>query len=304
MSDADAASRIRADGIDILVDMNGHTAHNRLPLFLHKPAPIQVTWLGYLATTGITAIDYRFTDAYADPPGLTDSLHTETMWRLPSTQWCYQPYVMAPDVAPPPHATNGFATFGCLNNASKMSPTVLELWARILGALPQSRLLLLSPERSTRTAYVHAFFAEQGIARDRVEFVTPRPVADYLALYHRMDIALDSYPCVGGTTTLDALWMGVPVVTLAGDRPFARSGASIVRNAGLADLVADDGAAYVRNAVALAHDHERRAALRQSLRPLLASSVLTNRAQFAADVEAAYAEMHHRAQVHAPYAAQ
>lgn len=292
MTDDAVAEQIRTDGIDILVDMNGHTAYNRLPLFIAKPAPIQVTWLGYLATTGLQAVDYRFTDPYADPVGLTEALHTETLWRLPATQWCYQPHASAPAVMAAPSASNGFVTFGCLNNASKMSPTVIALWADILLAVPASRLMVLAPERSTRSASVRQFFAQRGIADERIELVAPRPVADYLALYHRIDVALDSFPCVGGTTTLDALWMGVPVISLAGDRSFARSGASILRNVGLADLVATNAIDYVSRAVALANDRERCVALRATLRNDVTTSCLTDAARFAADVEAAYEQMY------------
>jgi len=295
LPDSQLAGQVNNDAIDILIDLNGHTADNRLPMFFLRPAPLQLTWLGYPGTTGVSAIDYRVTDVYADPPGITDKLHVEALWRLPASAWCYQPYDAAPELGSLPPQAKGWPTFICLNNPGKASPTVLRLWAEILDAVPQSRLLLLASEHPQRVAELRAFFAARGIAEERIELVARQPLASYLALYKRADIALDTYPYTGATTTCDALWMGVPVVTLAGDRPFARSGVSILHSAGLADFIAETPHEYVRIAVALAADHGRLALLHASLRERMRASPLTDAPRFARDVEAAYMSMCERA---------
>jgi predicted O-linked N-acetylglucosamine transferase (SPINDLY family) len=288
------AERIARDGIDILVDLNGHSADNRLPLFLLAPAPVQVTWLGYPGTTGLATMDYRLTDVHADPPGLTDSLHTETLWRLPATAWCYEPYAVAPPVASPARARTGI-TLTCLNSPGKASPTALASWADIMNAVPGSRLQLLASPYEQRMLELKALFSARGIAADRIELVARMPLAEYLALYGNADIALDSYPYTGATTTCDALWMGVPVVTLAGDRPFTRSGASILANVGLTELVARRLEDYVRIACELAMDGERLARLRAGLRERMRASRLTDARSFARDVEDAFIKMRERA---------
>lgn len=285
------AERIRQDGIDVLVDLSGHTADNRLPLFFLRPAPVQATWLGYLAPTGVPTIDWRITDARADPEGSLDAPGLERPWRLPRTMWCYRPYAQAPEVAPPARVAAGFVTFGCLNNPGKVSPTMLEAWAQILRAVSSSRLLLLTSPHPARVADVATGFARAGIAPDRVEQVARAPLADYLHRYARIDVALDTWPYNGGTTSCDALWMGVPVVTLATDRPFARSGASILAQLDLADLVAATPARYVAFACALAADSGRLARLRSTLRPRMAASPLTDAAAFAREFEAALVAM-------------
>jgi len=291
LPDEDVARRIRAEAIDILVDLNGHTSQNRLLLFLLKPAPIQVTWLGYLGTTGISTVDYRLTDAQADPPGLTEALHTESLWRLPDSLFCYQPYDFAPEVGALPAQRNGHVTFACLNNPAKVSWTIGELWGRILAQLPGSRLLLMSSSLVERTEALGRLLAGHGVATERVEHVPKQSTADYLALYNRADIALDTWPYAGGATTCDALWMGVPVVTLAGERSFSRSGASVLFSAGLPELIAEEPDGYVDRALALARDVPRLAALRATLRQRLRASPLTDGARFARSVETAYTAM-------------
>jgi len=265
-----------------------HTTGNRLGAFVQKPAPVQVSTLGMPATTGLDTIDYRLTDAFTDPPG---DLEAEALWRLPQTQWCYRPYAEAPDVGPLPAATADAITFVCMNHATKISRTALELWARILQAIPASRLILLATPYAGQRANVLAYLATQGVAAQRIEQVVEAPIATYLGRYLRADIALDSLPCAGGTTTCDALWMGVPVVTLVGDRPFSRSGASLLRNAGLTDLIAHTPDQYVRAAVALASDRSRLAALRAGLRERLRGSPLLDARGFAREVEAAFDAM-------------
>lgn len=291
MPDRALAARIRQDGIDVLIDLNGHTADNRLPLFFLRPAPIQATWLGYLGPTGVPTIDWRITDIHADPENAASPPGLEAPWRLPSTMWCYRPYAEAPDVSPLPSAATGIVTFGCLNNPGKVSPTVLDAWSEILANTPQSRLLLLTSPDAGRIDELRRRFGRVTAAPDRLEFISRVPLADYLRLYSRIDVALDTWPYTGGTTSCDALWMGVPVVSLAADRPFARSGRSILAQLGLADLVASTPSHYVSIACALANDRERLAALRAALRPRMAASPLTDAVAFARDFEAALKAM-------------
>jgi protein O-GlcNAc transferase len=294
-ADSELAEWIRREGIDILVDLNGHTSHNRLPLFLLKPAPIQATWLGYLATTGLPTMDYRLTDGRADPVGITEALHTEALWRLPDTLWCYAPHPSAPAVGPLPALDRGFVTFASLNNPAKVSPTILDLWARILQAVPDARLILVRSALETKLRRMQELFSSRDIDPDRIDFVPRQSTVDYLALHNRIDIALDTWPCAGGTTTCDALWMGVPVVTLAGERSFSRTGASVLSTARLPELVTESAERYVDCAIALAQDRERLAALRGSLRDRVAGSPLVDARRFAAALEAAYVAMAERA---------
>ncbi|HHQ14987.1 MAG TPA: tetratricopeptide repeat protein, partial [Chromatiales bacterium] len=217
LSDEKLADRIRQDRIDILVDLAGHTADNRLLTFARRAAPVQVNWLGYPNTTGLGAMDYRITDAVADPPGETDRLHSETLLRLPTGFLCYQPGEPWPDVAAPPSARNGYISFGSFNALPKMTPAVIELWARLLQTVPDSRLVLKSAalaDDTTRRRYLDAF-SEHGISAQRLELLglVPGRLA-HLELYSKVDIALDTFPYNGTTTTCEALWMGVPVIAL------------------------------------------------------------------------------------------
>jgi len=291
MPDRALAERIRQDGIDVLVDLNGHTAGNRLPLFFLRPAPVQATWLGYLGATGVPTIDWRITDARFDPGNGATPSGPEAPWRLPRTMWCYAPYAEAPAVAPLPSAASSVFTFGCLNNPGKVSPSVLDAWMEILRRVPESRMLLLTSPDAGRIDELHRRFAAAGVAPARVELVARSPLADYLGTYGRIDIALDTWPYAGGTTTCDALWMGVPVVSLAADRPFGRSGASILGAIGHDELVASSSADYVGIACALAADHDRLLDLRAGLRAQMASSPLTDATGFARDFEAALLAM-------------
>jgi len=291
MPDRALAERIRQDGIDVLVDLNGHTAGNRLPLFFLRPAPVQATWLGYLGATGVPTIDWRITDARFDPGNGATPSGPEAPWRLPRTMWCYAPYAEAPAVAPLPSAASSVFTFGCLNNPGKVSPSVLDAWMEILRRVPESRMLLLTSPDAGRIDELHRRFAAAGVAPARVELVARSPLADYLGTYGRIDIALDTWPYAGGTTTCDALWMGVPVVSLAADRPFGRSGASILGAIGHDELVASSSADYVGIACALAADHDRLLDLRAGLRAQMASSPLTDGTGFARDFEAALLAM-------------
>jgi protein O-GlcNAc transferase len=216
LNDAALCERIRADGIDILVDLTMHMAHGRPLLFARKPAPIQVAWLAYPGTTGLDAIDYRFTDPYLDPPEPgVDALYTEKSLRLPATFWCYDPLENPPpDVGPLPALANGYVTFGCLNNFCKVNDGVLKLWARVLAGVADSRLVLLAEEGSHRERSL-TVLEDLGVSRQRVRFEVNRPRHDYLKLYQQIDIGLDTQPYNGHTTSLDSYFMGVPVVTLA-----------------------------------------------------------------------------------------
>jgi predicted O-linked N-acetylglucosamine transferase (SPINDLY family) len=289
LSDDEAARAIAIDGIDVLIDLGGHTADNRLGIFARKPAPLQASWLGYPNTTGLSAIDLRITDALADPPGEADARHSETLLRLPRFL-CYQAPDDAPAVAPLPALTNGFVTLGSFNNTMKVTPATAALWSDILRAVPSARLLLKSPlfaDDGIRARY-EALFTTQGIDRTRLELLSAVPdPRDHLALYGRVDIALDSFPYNGTTTTCEALWMGCPVVTLAGDRHAGRVGASLLTAAGLPGLIAANATEYKAKVTELA-DPARLAALRQGLRAQIAASALCDAAGFAAGFEDAF----------------
>jgi predicted O-linked N-acetylglucosamine transferase (SPINDLY family) len=289
-SDEQLAQHIAAEQIDILVDLTMHMQGHRLLAFARRPAPVQVTYLAYCGTTGLDAMDYRLTDPHLDPPGVDERCYSEQSVRLPHTYWCYRPMPEAPPVCGPPSASTGRVTFGSLNNFSKVSPAAIEAWGRVLQAVPNSRLLLHSQSGSHRDRARDAL-ARLGVASDRLEFVDLRPAADYFRLYQRIDVALDPFPYSGGTTTCDALWMGVPVVSLAGRTAVGRGGASLLANAGLGDLVATTVEQYVAIAARLAADDSRRASLRADLRGRMQASPLMDAAGFARSVENAYRTM-------------
>ncbi len=290
LSDAHLADRIRIDRIDVLVDLAQHTAGNRLLVFARKPAPVQVTMLGMPSTTGLAAIDYRLTDPFLDPPGFGDGDYTEQSVRLPHCFWCYEPAAGTPPVGALPARSRGHVTFGCLNQLAKLSGPALELWATILRAASDTRLVLHAAPGGQRDA-VLARLGEDGVAPHRVEFAASVTHAQYLARYHDLDLCLDPFPYNGGTTTMDALWMGVPVVTLAGRTAVGRGGVSILSNVGLPELIARTPEQYVAIAAALAADRERLAQLRNGLRERMMSSPLMDGKQYAADVEAAFRRM-------------
>jgi len=289
-TDADVAAMIRADKIDILVDLKLHTPGNRLLVFARKPAPVQVTWLGYPGTTGLDTIDYRLTDPHLDPPGLDDDCYSEQSIRLPNTFWCYDPLAAEPAVNPLPCSQAGAVTFGCLNYFPKVNDGVLAQWAKIMGAVSGSRLILLAPEGNSRQRVLDRL-KQGGVGPQRVEFVAKQARADYLRTYHRIDIALDTFTCNGHTTSLDSFWMGVPVVTLAAGTALGRAGASQLSNLRLTELIARDAEQYVQIAVDLAADLPRLAELRRTLRARIQASPLMDAPRFARDVEAAYRGM-------------
>jgi protein O-GlcNAc transferase len=292
-TDEQLTQTIRADQIDILVDLGMHMADNRILVFARKPAPVQVTYLAYCGTTGLTAIDYRLTDPYLDPPDMDDRYYSEESVRLPETYWCYRPLADLPPPGPLPQLAAGHVTFGCLNEFSKISEPTLLTWCRLLQAVPSAHLLLHAPLGSARQR-VRAVLSAHNIARGRFEFVERLPRGDYFRVYHRIDVALDPFPYGGGTTTCDALWMGVPVVSLVGQTGVGRSGASLLTNVGLSDLLAHDGAQYVEIAAQLAGNVGRLSELRATLRQRMGCSPLTDAARFARHIEAAYRRMWHR----------
>jgi protein O-GlcNAc transferase len=294
LSDDELAERIRADGIDILVDLAGHTTNNRLRVFARKPAPVQVTWLGYPNTTGLEAIDYRLVDAVTDPVGEADAWASETLVRLEDGFLCYGALKDVPEPTAPPCLKTGTVTFGSFNNPAKVSAATLDVWAMLLSRLPQARLLLKGKpfaDAATRALFL-ARLGERGLAADRVELVAWLSDANtHLALYHRVDIALDPFPYNGTTTTCEALWMGIPVVTLRGDRHAGRVGASLLSQIGLTDLIANSVEEYVEIAVALARNPGRLSDLRRVLRPRVAASPLCDGPAFARKMESAFRMM-------------
>jgi predicted O-linked N-acetylglucosamine transferase (SPINDLY family) len=286
MDDGAAAELVRRDRIDILVDLAVHGAGHRLRLFACKPAPLQMTWLGYAGTTGLDAIDYRITDPFIDPPGTDLSVYSEASWHLPESFWCYDALGTDLGVGPLPALAAGFITFGCLGSARKVHPGVVSLWARVLAAVPRSRLLLVGEEHA-REALLRAF-AAAGVEADRLEITGRLPHREYLARYNRIDVGLDTFPFAGGTTSLDAAWMGVPVVTLSGGTALHRAGVSIAMNLGLPELVAHSPDELVARAADLARDPERLGRLRAQLRGRLEASPLGDAPRFARHLEAAF----------------
>jgi predicted O-linked N-acetylglucosamine transferase (SPINDLY family) len=285
-SNAAADALIRQDRIDILVDLTMHMSDNRLLLFARRPAPVQITYLAYCGTTGLDAIDYRITDPHLDPPGEATPYYSEKSLWLPETYWCYE----APDcgeISSLPAEKAGCVTFGCFNNFCKVSGAALEIWAKLLAATPHARLLLHAPEGQARQRVREALIAH-GLDANRLEFVGRTSFPEYAAYYHRVDIALDPFPYGGGTTTCDAMWMGVPVVTLRGKLAVGRGGASILSNVGLPELIAGSEERYVEIAAGLANDLPRLAELRATLRQRMRQSPLMNAARFARAMESLY----------------
>jgi predicted O-linked N-acetylglucosamine transferase (SPINDLY family) len=289
MSDDELAAQIRADRIDILVDLSLHMAGNRLLVFARRPAPVQATYLGYCGTTGLDAIDFRLTDPHLDPPQ-DDAHYAEKSIHLPSTYWCYEPAIDDLQLGPSPVEAAGHATFGCLNNFTKVSDGALAAWAQVLRAVPQSRLLLHAHEGSHRHR-VREAMTQRNVDPQRVEFTAFVPLNQFYALHERIDVALDPFPYAGGTTTCDALWMGAPVVTLHGHTAVGRGGVSILSNVGLPELIAATTDDYVRIAADLAADRSRLGELRAAIRPMMRRSPLMDAPAFARDVEDAYRQM-------------
>jgi predicted O-linked N-acetylglucosamine transferase (SPINDLY family) len=284
------ADQIREDQIDILVDINGHMGRTRLLTFARKPAPVQVTYLGYQNTTGMTAMDYRLTDERADPVGATDRYYTEQLLRLPRAFFCYQPFE-SPPISPLPALAAGHVTFGSFNNFAKVMPEVIDAWLEILDRVPRSRLLVLAYSGGYLERQLHELAARRGIEPERIELCNKRFRPEYLELVARADVALDPFPFNGHTTTCDSIWMGVPVVMLEGDSYASRFGGSVLANVGLEDLITRSVADYIARAVHLAGDLDRLGQLRNELRARMETGPLMDFAGFTRELEQTYRRM-------------
>jgi predicted O-linked N-acetylglucosamine transferase (SPINDLY family) len=273
------------DRVDVLFDLAGHTARNRLLVFARKPSPIQITWIGYEGTTGVEEMDYILADRFTIPPG-AEAYYREQVLRMPNGYVCYDPPTNAPDPGPLPASQNGFVRFGCFNNPAKITPPVVEVWAKVLNRVPQSRLVLRYHglgDDSVRNRFTELFKAF-GADPARLEFAPRTDYFGYLASFREIDIALDPFPFGGGITTCDALWMGVPVIAFPGETFASRHGFSHLSNAGLTETIARDLDDYVDLAVSLAGDLPRLATLRAGLRQRMAASPLCDGKRFAADL--------------------
>lgn len=277
---------IHDDGVRVLLDLSGHTARNRLPVFAWKPAPVQASWLGYFATTGVNEIDYLIADPWTVPQ--IDEVHfTERVWRMPETRMCFTAPRENVAISPLSALSGGIITFGCFNTLTKMSDDVVALWARVLAAVPHSRLILKAIELADNSVLQHTLerFAARGLGGQRLISEGPTPRADYLAAYRRVDIALDPFPFTGATTSVGALWMGVPVLTLAGKRLVSCQGVGVMMTAGLPDWIAADRDDYVARAVTHSANLQRLAVLRENLREQVLSSPLFDASRFARHLE-------------------
>jgi len=294
LSDEAAASRIHDDGIHILIDLAGHTSHNRLPVFVWKPAPVQASWLGYFASTGVPGMDYLLADRTSVPESHREHF-TETIWYLPDTRLCFTPPTAMNELrpAPLPAIRNGYITFGCFQNASKINDGLLAVWGRIFQALPQARLRIQCKQMGDSAARetLLARISRVGIAAQRVKIEGLVSREDYLSAHAGVDAILDTFPYPGGTTTCEALWMGVPTLTLAGNTLLSRQGASLLTCVGLEEWVVGDVEEYVAKAVSLAGDIDRLAQLRAGLREQVLASPLFDAPRFAANLEDALHEM-------------
>ena len=291
MSDIEAAQLIRRDEVDILIDLAGYTSNNRLLLFAHKPAPVQVTWIGYPCTTGLSAIDYKIVDNYSDPPGITEQFYTEKLIRLPQSFLCYLPEMDSPDVVNPPTLNSGHITFGSFNNFPKVTQKVIAVWSKILKEINNARLIMKTPSfcDATTRNYAMGMFDREGIESERITLL-PWEVSTrgHLQTYNLVDIGLDTFPYCGTTTTCEAVWMGVPVITLGGETPASRVGISLLSNIGIPELIARTTDEYIDIAVHLAADVERLQSLRGRLRKMLKDSPLCNAKKFTENLEICY----------------
>jgi predicted O-linked N-acetylglucosamine transferase (SPINDLY family) len=288
--DADLAEQIRRDRIDVLIDLAMHMAHNRMLVFARKPAPVQIAWLAYPGGTGLDAMDYRITDAFMDPLESPAAYYREQSWRLPDCWCCYDPMC---DLPPAPPRTDGPIRFGSINNPCKNNDAILALWARILSGVPDSRLLMQSFSEMDKNR-IRSILHRGGVAPERIEFVPRTQRNDYLRLYDSIDIGLDPLPYNGITTTCDALWMGVPVVTLTGQTAAGRAGVSILSTVGLTELIARTQEQYVQIVTQLAGDPPRLAQLRSTLRQRMTQSPMMDGPGFARKMESAYRQMWQR----------
>jgi len=292
LNDDELVQQIRADGIDVLVDLSGHTDGNRLLMFARKPAPVQVTYLGYPDTTGLSAIDYLLGDSRMFPES-EEALYVEKPWRLPDTALCFTPPDLPVEVGILPALQNGFVTFGCLNKAEKVSDAAVETWAKILHAVPGSRLLLQNKPYGDAAiaAHMRSRFAVHGIEADRLDLIGKLTWQEHMEAYNRVDIALDPFPYNGTTTSVEGLWMGVPLLALKGDRLVAHMGESILHAVGMPEWIAADKDDYVARAVACAGDLRALADVRAGLRQRLLDSPICDAPRFARNLEEAFRGM-------------
>jgi predicted O-linked N-acetylglucosamine transferase (SPINDLY family) len=289
MTDDELAQRIRADGIDILVDLCGHTAYNRLLTFARKPAPIQITYLGYPGGSGLSAMDYRLTDRYAEPGD--DQYYTEELLRLPDSLWCYRPADGMPEATPLPALANGYLTFGSFNNCYKVGEACIALWAALLRSLPTARLLMVTvPEGEMRLRLTRQF-EEFGVASERLAFCGKLPAREFHRKLQQVDIALDPFPVNGATTTCESLWLGVPVLTLVGGRFLSRAGFSVLNAAGLPEFAAATPEEYIQAATKLANDLPRLAEIRAGMRAHLKTTPLLDQQRFTRNLESIYRDV-------------
>ena len=296
MSDADAAARIRADGIDVLVDLSGHTRGNRLLALARKPAPVQATWFGAVQTTGMKAIDWRITDSRIDPEGMTEHLSRERLVRLAHSYACFRPHPDSPPVGPLPALAAGVSrgiTFASCNNGHKINDVVVALWARLISSVPRSRLMMVVEhgELPDIRRMVVARFEAHGLDPARLDIVGRQPVVGFLGLFNAIDVLLDPFPQNGGITSLHALWMGVPLISLAGAVPIGRIGVSLLAQLGLESFVARDQDEYVAIASRCAAGLTDLACLRAGLRERMRASTLMDEQGFIRDLESAYRGM-------------
>lgn len=290
MTDEAVAALVYNDKIDILVDLSGHTENNRLLLFARKPAPVQMTYIGYPDTTGLQAIDYRITDNQADPAGLTEHLHTEKLLRVKNGFLCFTPPEEATDETELAARKNGYITFGSFNVMTKITPDIIKTWAEILSRLPDSRILIKNRwlgDTATREKLV-AVFGKHGISGDRIDISGRTTKKEHMASYGRVDLALDTYPYNGTTTTCDSLWMGIPVITRAGQTHVSRTGISLLSQIRLDELVAHTEQQYIDKAVQLAMDLPRLEKLRRGLREVMRDSSLCDEKKFMPGLEEQY----------------
>jgi len=288
LNDEAMANLIRNHQIDILVDLAGHTTGNRLPVFARKPAPIQITYLGYPGTTGLSGINYRITDQHADPEGIADAYYTERLLRLPDSLCCYRPNANMPATSSLPALTHGYLTFGSFNNANKIDPATIALWSSLLHALPSSRLMILTVPEGNARVHLTKQFSALGIKAERLEFHGKLPADQFYQKFLEVDIALDTASVSGGTTTCESLWMGVPVIALASERFITRVSYSFLKTVGLVDFATTSTKDYVRIAVALANDLPRLAEIRAGLRDAMRTSPLTDEINFTKKLERCY----------------
>ncbi len=294
MGDEELARTVRDDAIDILVDLSGHTLRNRLLAFARRPAPVQVNWLGFPCTTGMKGIDYRVTDPWCDPPGLTEHVNSETLVRLPHIYMAWHPPLRSPDIAPLPALAAGHVTFGFFHGCYKITPRMVALWSRIMHRQPGSRLVIPAVDGRVANGRLLAEFAEHGIDAARLELLPRLPIDDFLAIYRKVDIALQPFPYHGATTTCFCLWMGLPVVVLAGTTHASRADLSMLTNVGLPQLVTDSPDQYVEIACRLASRIDELADLRSRLRAMMLRSTVMDGPECAHALEDAYRGMWRR----------